>query len=184
MKPTEELMQEHDAILEMLDILEQAVERLDAGREVRIDDLQQMLDFLKVFADGCHHAKEEKFLFPALEQAGISRDHGPIGVMLAEHDLGRKYIGGMADAIHMLRLDATHWQHAAAFSKNARAYANLLKAHIQKENRILFPMADMALPEERQQILLQEFTRIESNSSTSHEAIRAVLQDLRTTYLP
>jgi hemerythrin-like domain-containing protein len=35
------------------------------------------MEFLTVFVDKCHHGKEEEFLFPALEAAGIAREGGP-----------------------------------------------------------------------------------------------------------
>jgi hemerythrin-like domain-containing protein len=36
-----------------------------------------MMEFLSVFADTCHHGKEEDFLFPGLEAAGIPNEGGP-----------------------------------------------------------------------------------------------------------
>jgi hemerythrin-like domain-containing protein len=98
-KPTEELMKEHSAIQLMLEILSEACTRLESGGKVVVTDLKKMLEFLKEFADGCHHAKEERHLFPALERAGIPRERGPIGVMLAEHNLGRSHIRRMSSAI-------------------------------------------------------------------------------------
>ena len=186
MKPTEELMQEHNTILQMLTILERTCGMLDTGFEIDAHDLQKMLEFLKVFGDGCHHAKEEQGLFPALEQSGIPRDHGPIGIMLAEHDLGRKYFRGMSDALKESLAGNKPWHRSGVFSKNARAYAILLRAHIEKENKILFPMADVALTKERQTELSREFKRFELEriGPEKHEALHALLQDLKAAYLP
>jgi hemerythrin-like domain-containing protein len=143
MTPTEELMQEHSAITSMLQILERRCSLLDAGKDVPATDIQKMMEFFKVFADGCHHAKEELHLFPALEQAGVPREHGPIGVMLGEHDLGRKYVRGMGEAFERYMVGEKN--QARMFSQNARSYINLLVAHIEKENQVLFPLADRVL---------------------------------------
>ena len=185
MRPTEKLIREHDAILTMLKILDRAVGASNSGDGTKVNDLRKMVDFLSGFADGCHHAKEEGYLFPALEQAGIPREHGPIGVMLAEHDLGRKYVKGMHEALDGAQRGEKFSQHRLAFTMNARAYANLLKAHIEKENNVLFPMADVALTEERQLELSKAFERLEAEKigAESHEALYAVLRDLCGTYL-
>lgn len=57
-------------------------------KRVPVEPLEQLLNFFRVFADLCHHGKEEQYLFPALEAAGIPRESGPAGVMLAEHAEG------------------------------------------------------------------------------------------------
>ena len=89
MNPIEELKVEHRAIETALDILS----RISRDTEQRpatevIRDAGRLIDFFKTFSDACHHGKEEEHLFPILEQMGVSRDGGPIGVMLIEHDMG------------------------------------------------------------------------------------------------
>ncbi len=71
-----------------------------------------------MFADQCHHGKEEDLLFPAMEAAGIPRESGPIGVMLEEHNIGRQYVRGMAEAVSGYRAGET--QAGRAFAQNAK----------------------------------------------------------------
>jgi hemerythrin-like domain-containing protein len=66
---------------------------------VRPDLFRQGVDFVRNFADRCHHAKEEENLFPRMEARGVPRDGGPIGVMLFEHEEGRAYVRAIAGAI-------------------------------------------------------------------------------------
>lgn len=61
------------------------VGRLDKGSPHAAEDLRGFIGFLKEFADRCHHGREEGILFPALVNAGIPEQSGPIGVMLAEY---------------------------------------------------------------------------------------------------
>lgn len=89
MFPTEQLKDEHSGIKSMLDILAKVCDRLESGERVDQRHLDKILEFLNVFVDKSHHAKEEDILFPAMERAGIPREGGPIGVMFAEHRLGR-----------------------------------------------------------------------------------------------
>jgi len=183
MNATEVLMREHDAITLMLEIMDHACTRLEGGKSVPVAHLEQMLDFLKTFADGCHHMKEEQTLFPALERAGIPREHGPIGVMLAEHELGRKYISGMTDALR--RLAGGDSSAAGPFIRDSRAYGNLLRGHILKENTVLFRLADDRLRDGEQEQILKEFDRIETEKvgAGKHEEYHALLKTLAGTYL-
>ena len=183
MRPTEELMHEHKAIRLMLEILESSARQLESGKDVPADDLRQMVEFLRTFADGCHHAKEEEILFPALEQAGIPREHGPIGVMLAEHALGRNHIKSMNDALTAYAAGKT--EAGRDFARAARAYSILLNQHIEKENVILFPMADARLPGATQDALSVAFEQIENErvGKGTHEAFHAMLRELASRYL-
>ena len=56
MKPTEILMHEHDIILRVL----KSAEAMLALEDFPVDDAERIADFVKYFADGCHHKKEEK----------------------------------------------------------------------------------------------------------------------------
>ena len=92
------LRKEHKGILKMLDVTDEVARRLEAGQSVAPEKLADLLEFFRLFADQCHHGKEEDLLFPRLEQRGMPRAGGPIGVMLAEHDQGRSLIKQMAEA--------------------------------------------------------------------------------------
>ena len=63
---TSVLRKEHDAILKMLDATEQAARRIESGQTVAPETLQGLLEFFQLFADQCHHGKEEDLLFPLL----------------------------------------------------------------------------------------------------------------------
>lgn len=86
MTPTHVLKAEHEGILIMLGIFEKIRGILMSSAPLPAQHIDEILEFFKEFIDACHHGKEEKFLFPAIEAAGIPREGGPIGVMLAEHE--------------------------------------------------------------------------------------------------
>ena len=102
MTPTDVLKQEHRVIEQVLACLAVLADRADAGR-LDPGDARQAIDFLQVFADRCHHAKEENVLFPRMEARGFSRERGPTGVMLHEHELGRQAIRAMLAALNAAR---------------------------------------------------------------------------------
>jgi hemerythrin-like domain-containing protein len=183
MKPTQELSHEHQAILLMIRILEKMSGRLESGGQVDPLHLEKAVDFIKIFADKCHHGKEEDLLFPAMEKAGIPRTGGPLGVMLSEHAAGRGYVKAMAEALLSLKKD----NEAAAqlFAENARNYGALLSQHIYKEDNILYPMADSRLTPTQQDELLACFADVEEKivGHGKHEEYHRLLEELESVYL-
>ena len=182
MKATAELSQEHQAILEMIRILAKMAERLEAGTPVDAKDLEDAVEFIRVFADKCHHAKEEGHLFPEMERAGIPRGRGPIAVMLAEHEEGRKHVAAMARALRGARKG--HRKAMAAFAAGARGYGELLTQHIFKEDNILYPMADNKLSPDQQASLEECFADVEKNGAGEgkHEEFHRLLERLGAAY--
>src|SRR5512136_296327 len=139
MSATNVLKEEHRGVERMLNIVEAATKRLEAGHDVPPDLFPGAVDFFRGFTDGCHHAKEESKLFPALEQHGIPREDGPIGVMLAEHEMGRTYVRAIEQAAR--RYSQGDPSAVAGLVQGGRSYASLLRQHIAKEDGRLFPMA-------------------------------------------
>jgi hemerythrin-like domain-containing protein len=103
----------------------------------------QVLDFIRSYADGCHHDKEEKHLFPLLERSGLPREGGPTGVMLREHEMGRELVREMGTAAQ--GLTAAEAGAGRKFAAAGRRFVDLLTAHIQKEETVLFPMTERVL---------------------------------------
>ncbi len=178
MTATEELMTEHRAIERMLAVLDAAGGRLEAGERVRPDLFREAVDFVRNFADRCHHGKEEDNLFPRLEERGVPREGGPLGVMLFEHDEGRAYIGAIADALDAY--ERGDEGAARTIARSARGYVGLLRGHIEKEERVLFPMADQVLSAEDQLSLEESFERIETEvmGAGVHERYHQMLDEL------
>ena len=175
---SQDLRDEHEVILYGLEILEELADRLEDRQPVEIEDLEALVDFLKQFADRCHHGKEEGLYFASLEKAGIPRQNGPIGVMLTEHIEGRSYIARMTTAL-------TDVYSPHDFATAARSYVELLRNHIGKENQVLFMMGDQRLPEDEQDRLLTAFEAYEADvmGPDSHEKFHATIERLGKKYL-
>ena len=178
MRPTEILMQEHRVIEQVLDCLELIAQRGENEKNLDLESANQAIDFFQNFADRCHHGKEEECLFPMLEQKGFSPEEGPTGVMRQEHEAGRRYICGMEEAI--AAISGGDSQAIAAFASNARAFVQLLRDHIQKEDHCLFSMADQALSEQEQQQVMDSFANVEQNDlgSGTHQKYLDIAAEL------
>lgn len=155
MQSTQILMQEHRVIERVLNMLDEAAVRLEAGEPVSEEFLNWSLAFLREFADGCHHHKEEDVLFPLLEARGVPREGGPIGCMLNEHVAGRDCVARMTSALAR----GPEGQHD--FAAAAREYIALLRQHIFKEDNVLFAMAGHCLAPEDDRGAVAAFERIE-----------------------
>lgn len=178
MKPTEILKEEHKEIRRMLKILGKMSEKLRSGEKIERNVLEKILEFIKIFADKCHHGKEEDLLFPAMEEAGIPREGGPIGVMLYEHNVGRNAVKGMTEGIEEFYQGNENAR--KKITENAEIYIELLDSHIYKEDNILYPMADMHLSEEQQKELLEKFEEVEKNivGEGKHHEFLELLENL------
>ena len=177
MKATDILKEEHQVILRVLNSLETATLKIAQGKSTASFFIEAA-DFIKGFADGCHHAKEEGVLFKYMEKHGILVQGGPIGAMLADHEQGRVFT-------RQMRTAAEAWQAgdlsaAIAVEENARGYYTLLRNHIFKEDNILFPMADRVIPVGEHQELDDKFEHIEHEETGEgvHEKYLAMAEKL------
>jgi len=156
-RPTQVLSEEHRVIERALAVLEKLTR---VPVEESLVSWKKALDFIRHFADQCHHLKEEKVLFPALEEHGIPREGGPIGMMLLEHEEGRGYVRGMMAAVKLCAEEIEAGKEMLV--DNAQSYLRLLREHIQKEDEILFRMADEVITVDEQKALLQKFEQQET----------------------
>lgn len=179
-----ELRNEHEAVLLTILILNEMTTRLKAGQSVELKHFDQILEFLSVFVDKCHHGKEENVLFPAMVEAGIPQEGGPIGVMLYEHEQGRSYVQGLRSSVEDYRLGKA--SSANGIIENAQNYGQLLSSHIEKENNVLYVMAERVLSADKMAEMENAFTKIEQIEigPNKHEEFHATLHALKHIYLP
>ena len=91
--PVEMLEAEHRVIQKVVAAMAVLAERLDGGEDLDVPLLENVVEFLRTFADRCHHGKEETFLFPALIRRGVPSHGCPIGGLTMEHQKGRGMVG-------------------------------------------------------------------------------------------
>ncbi len=154
--PTSVLKSEHKVILRVIAVLQHLVDRSESGAGFEKHCLGRCVEFFRLFADACHHAKEEDLLFPALESRGIPREGGPIGCMLEEHRMARELTRQMGDAVDG---DDAEGLHGAA-----RQYIDLLTQHIHKEDNVLFAMGENVLSDTDQESLCGKFCEVACRS--------------------
>ncbi len=181
MQAVEILMNEHRVIRRALDILEAIVTRIERDQEVPRDRIAALLEFFHVFADRCHHAKEESALFPQLDEGGLPCMGGPIGVMLCEHVRGRAIRRQMQVALDVWNAP----QARQRFVRAAREFIELLRSHIEREDHVLFRMAAEMLTAEEDRELARAYDRHEREvvGEGVHERFHRLIDELADTLL-
>lgn len=177
-KATQDLRKEHESILYVLQIFDKMMISNKNNPDIMLRYYGELLYFLKIFADKCHHGKEESILFKELVSKGIHNEGGPIGAMLQDHTLGRNYIAQMEQSLE--KKDINGFNHAAS------QYRDLLRHHIQKEDDGLFVTADKVLNELEQNHLFEQFEQHEENviGHGVHEKLHAMIDTWAKAFLP
>jgi hemerythrin-like domain-containing protein len=148
------LQAEHAGVLAVLAQLDRAVIAAERGAPVPVAVFRDIGEFFVVFVDRCHHSKEEAVVFPRLARGAPAR---LIRDLEAGHARGRKLAAAYAAAV-----DAYVPGDVAAgrqLADAARAYAALLRAHIDEETQLLFPAMTALVADDA--ALVAAFDRIE-----------------------
>jgi hemerythrin-like domain-containing protein len=113
-----------------------------------------------------------------MESKGVPRHGGPVGVMLIEHEQGRARVKEMAAVSEEIANGNT--AAAVRWVPAARGYSDLLRAHIQKENNVLFVMAERILSDDEQAELSRGFEKVEIDKMGpgTHERLHALMDRL------
>jgi Uncharacterized conserved protein len=125
------LAREHRLIERALNVLGRICDEIRRTKKLDASAATQVIHFLRDFADGTHHLKEERVLFPAIDAKAFFPGCG----LISEHELGRKRVRSMAEAVE--RSSRGDAEAAKVFMRYARSYINLLRAHIAKEDECL-----------------------------------------------
>jgi len=184
MKASEQLKADHGIIKSVLRVLAQACLRLESGAEVNPEDLRQILGFQKGFLLKCHVVKEEVYLFPLLVAAGVPRDGGPIGAMIADHNTFRDCVARMDGAV--ARYTSGERSAGAQIVSDAQFYITLLREHSDREDDVLYVLMDVNLNTQQQDELARQFDLLEEQeiSPDRHQELLDSIERLEQEYLP
>jgi len=138
---TESLRRDHELIEKVIKAMQSTIELLNDKKQIPESILLPVIDFSKNFTDVCHHTKEEKSLFPALEEAGMPTTMGPIAMMLLDHQRSRE-IGNEMEKSAKEYLSSGNSEKLIA---DMQLYVDHITEHLWKENNKLFMMAEVRL---------------------------------------
>ncbi len=182
--PIHALMAEHRLIEEVLASLDGFATRVDYGGDTPRDAIARYAEFFAQYADRTHHGKEEDLLFSRMVQRGVPASEGPVSIMLSEHVQGRACV----EALRQIGRGQGPLDSEERTTLRARSaeYVDLLRHHIDKEDRVLYPIAIRVLSEDDLTELGSRFEELEAKASASgrSERLRELAREIMTAYPP
>lgn len=183
-KAIEVLMGEHRLIEQALGSLETYAVDVQAGLDPAREVIADYAAFFRGFADACHHGKEEDILFRRMTERGFPREAGPLAVMYHEHELGRTHVRGLSGIA--AGSGAVGPGEGGLLLDHVTAFVPLLRQHILKEDRILYPMALQFLSAPEQDAMETEFEAFEAgmHADGSYDRLRQLADRLTARFRP
>jgi hemerythrin-like domain-containing protein len=173
MLPAGPLMIEHRLIERMIRLMEQESENIEKTEKVDVDFIDTAVDFLRTYADKCHHGKEEDILFARLTRKPMMPEHKrTMDELLEDHVLARQTVRTLVDANQAYRKgDSTAM---AEIVRRLKILTDLYPKHIRKEDKGFFvPCMDYFTKEERDAMLNDFF---EFDRRMIHERYKSVVE--------
>jgi hemerythrin-like domain-containing protein len=169
MKCTELLTRDHTIIVRALDVLDQMAVLVANDQTVDPQDVEALLRFLRTFADNHHQTKEESALFPELMRT-TAGSQKPLQQMIFEHDQERSLVEGLEDALYTKK--------GKEFVHFANRLSSLIRAHVDKEDNLLFEIVNRSLSSEQDERITAELNKFRIDLG-----VLADLRRLEWTYL-
>jgi hemerythrin-like domain-containing protein len=150
---------EHHVIAKIVGITPVLADTLEEGGVIKQQILQSIVEFMRVYADKCHHGKEEDLLFPALADKGVPMQGCPIGALVADHVTGRSLAKRLSESTEAYgKNDPEAYE---GLISSLRGIAAFYPGHIWKEDYLLFPMTKKVLNAEELSALYREFEAVD-----------------------
>ena len=169
MMPIGPLMIEHRLIERMLKLIDLEIINISKTNEINISFIEAAIDFIKTYADRCHHGKEEDILFRELKNKDISSVHKKIlDELIQEHVYARENTKILADAKNkFLNGDK---EAVVTVSTQLNKFVEFYPKHIAKEDKNFFIPCMQYFTRKEQDDMLGEFW--EFDKKLIHEKYR------------
>jgi hemerythrin-like domain-containing protein len=181
MLPIGPLMIEHRLIERMIKIMKHALLQAEEQRKISPRFIETATDFIRAYADRCHHGKEEDILFRELKKKTIAPEHQTImEELIAEHKRGRQVTGRLVEA------------NSRYMKGDERALFEILECvktligfypkHIEKEDKNFFlPIMGYFSKEEKDAMLIEGYR---FDADLLHEEYRKIVKETEHAFLP
>jgi len=166
-------MHEHRLIERMIALIDLEAKRLRAGAPLEPDFIHAVTDFIRTYADRCHHGKEEDILFRDLAGRDLAPDLKRImDELVQEHKYGRAVVKRLVGA------NDRHQQGDAAAREDVldclESLGGFYPTHIEKEDKhFFFPCMEL-FDQRQKEAMLAEFW--EFDRKLIHESYKAVVE--------
>ena len=175
MLPIYALMQERRLIERMFPLMRKELLRIKETKEVNSRFIDLAVDFIRAYADRCHHGKEEGILFKELTNKPLSNEHAAVmKSLIEEHVYARKTTGSLEKAIENYRNG--NKEAGTDVWKFLNELADFYPKHIEKEDKRFFYPAMEYFSQQEQDVMLDGFWNFDRR--LIHERYVKVLGEL------
>lgn len=162
MMPIGPLMIEHRLIEHIIKLMDEEVQKIRREKNVNLEFINTIVDFIKTYADRCHHGKEEDILFRDLAKKQLLPEHRTImNELLEEHVYGRETVGHLVSAFEIYK--AGNRNALNDIMKYTKELVEFYPKHIEKEDRHFFIPSMKYFSREEQDSMLEEFGDFDRN---------------------
>ncbi|WP_153130299.1 ATP-binding cassette domain-containing protein [Dechloromonas hortensis] len=138
------ISEEHRNLWRIATTMDMVADEAEAGSKVDPAFFNAIFDYIEEFMDGCHHAKEDEYLFPVLRQRSAEAA-AILDRLQAEHRNGPENLKALRDKLAVAASGAVG---NAEFVAALRVYTQSLRGHIRSEEKDAMPLARQVLSAE------------------------------------
>lgn len=175
MMPVGPLMIEHRLIERMIKLLEEKAQKFSKEKDVDILFIDKAVDFIRMYADRCHHGKEEDILFRELAKKELQPEYKKtMDELIKEHIYARNTTRSLVSAKEKyVQQDNSSLSDIIRFMEELAAF---YPKHIEKEDKDFFLPCMKYFGQEEQTVMLNEFW--EFDKKLIHEKYKAIVEEL------
>ena len=156
MLPVGPLMIEHRLIERIIRLMDKELKNIARSNKANIEFINIAVDFIKVYADRCHHGKEEDILFRDLAKKPLSVEHKRImEELIQEHILARGIVKELIEVKDKYKEGDN--QTLKAIVENIDILVKFYPVHIGKEDKQFFIPVMAYFSSEEKEAMLKEF---------------------------
>jgi hemerythrin-like domain-containing protein len=153
--PIGPLMIEHRLIERMITVMAGNLQRIQEQGEADPEFIETAVNFIRIYADACHHGKEEKILFRDLQKKELKpADKQMMDELIEDHKLGRKLTGQLVEA--KTRYEKGDNAAIMTIVNTIQQLVNFYPKHIEKEDKIFFKSAMKYFSKAEKDTMLKE----------------------------
>ena len=169
MLPIDALMKEHRLIERMILQMKKEIVKMEKTNENDSKFVDTAVDFIRVYADRCHHGKEEGVLFRELSGKHMPSKHTKMMMdLINEHVYARKTTANLANA------NKSYVEGNRNALKDVLEYLKALiefyPKHIEKEDKKFFGISMEYFSADEQKNMLNEFWEFDRKIIHDHYA--------------
>lgn len=176
MQPIGPLMHEHRLIERMIALMGQELERLKRGEEPDLRFTDHAVDFIRYFADACHHGKEEEILFrDVLAKQDVEERYRELTNRLKREHAYARDLTAKLDKASRRHRDNGGAESAQAIQDALHRLVQFYPRHIATEDEEYFHQVMECFDQGEQEAMLREFDEVEKR--VLHERYQDMLRE-------